>query len=93
MGSGANAYDALGHTILLMPVSNELTGAGLPDSLALSASRLFNSGLVSRITGGTGYTPYPAPDRIGRDGVKSSARGPSDVKADGYVYPRIKADC
>lgn len=96
LGSASNSYDAIGHLIRLNPVSmNENTLAGLPDSVGLAAQKLMHSGLVSPMTGRTTFNPYPEPGQIGKAkaGDGPQANGPDGLKAAGYSYPRITADC
>lgn len=96
LGSASNSYDAIGHLIRLNPVSmNENTVSGLPAPVGLAAQKLLHSGLVSRVTGGTTFNPYPKPGEIGTAHAVEGEmiQGPEDLAKSGYTYPRTRPDC
>jgi hypothetical protein len=94
LGSAANSYDAIGHTIRLAVTINENSLVGLPAEQALAANKLLHAGLLSKSFGAT-YIPFPGP----REGNRTASdyprvSGPGEVRAKtGYVYPHITADC
>lgn len=94
LGAAANAYDAVGHTIRLLPLAGENSVLGLPPSIAKTSFELTHSGLFGS-TQGLSFDPYPAPGK-NNEGLKAGdpmLLGPKDVAASGFKYPRIVQDC
>lgn len=95
LGSASNSYDAIGHTIRLMPVLGENAVLGLPTEVREAAFELIRKGVLNGTELGLGFTPFPEPGQANRSypqGIQS-AIGPKDVAKSGYKYPRIMADC
>lgn len=93
LGSAANAYDATGHLIRLMPIINENSlGAAPPEVLAASRVLLQSGAFVKQKV--INYHPYMKPGEIGKSKAKGNQpSGPQALKASGYKYPRVEADC
>lgn len=95
LGSASNSYDAIGHTIRLMPVLSENAVLGLPTEVREAAFELIRKGVFSGTELGLGFTPFPEPGQAEKtypEGIKSLI-GPKDVPGTGYKYPRIMRDC
>lgn len=93
LGSAANAYDALGHTIRLTAILSDNSLVGLPAPVEAAAQTLLHSGLMSKTTG-LSWDPYPKPGQIGRNSASGkSVLGPDAVPATGYTFPRVQPDC
>lgn len=95
LGSAANAYDAIGHTIRLTPIlgENSLSGA-LPPAVQQATFQLSHTGLAGQLTP-LSYDPYPAPNVLGTEVAPASGgiEGPAALAASGYKYPHVVADC
>lgn len=93
LGSASNAYDALGHTIRLGATINKASLVGLEPAEQKAVDTLVDAGAVAlsnRLT----YDPFPKPNQanvLAKDLPQVS--GPDGVRASGFVYPRVKADC
>lgn len=93
LGSIANSYDALGHTIALTPVVSDTQIAALPEEIQDDAHLLIKAGLLGT-TSARAYDPYPKPGELGTgNSVGNTASGPKNVRAAGYTYPRVRAAC
>jgi phospholipid/cholesterol/gamma-HCH transport system substrate-binding protein len=93
LGSAANAYDALGHTIRLTGLISDDSLVGLPAPVETAAQTLLHSGMMAK-TSGLSWDPYPAPGQIGRNSASGKdVLGPDAVPQTGYRYPRLHADC
>ncbi len=94
LGSAANSYDAIGHTIRLMPVVNETALMGLPKGINDAVHTLVSSGLAQGIKG-MSFDPFPAPGQAEK-GLKPGEKtyaGPDDIRKSGWKYPRIVPEC
>ncbi|MCW3039309.1 MAG: Virulence factor Mce family protein [Solirubrobacterales bacterium] len=94
LGASANSYDAIGHTIRLMPVVGENSTLGLPDDISKTSFELTHSGLFGA-SQGLSFVPYPKPGR-NNDVLHPGdpkLTGPKDVAASGFRYERVKKDC
>lgn len=94
LGQAANSYDAIGHTIRLMPVVGESATLGLPENVSDASFKLLHSG-VFETTQGMSFEPFPKPGTA-NEGYKPGdpqISGPKGVPGTGYKYPRIMADC
>jgi phospholipid/cholesterol/gamma-HCH transport system substrate-binding protein len=95
LGSASNSYDAIGHTIRLMPVLSENAVLGLPTNIRETAFELIRKGVFNGTEMGVGFTPFPEPGQA-ETGFKAGDKslvGPKDVPGSGYKYPRIMRDC
>jgi len=95
LGAAANSYDAIGHTIRLMPVLGENAVLGLPTGVREAAFSLVRKGLMQGSDLGTGFEPFPDPGKAetGFQAGEQSRIGPKDVPSTGFKYPRIMRDC
>jgi phospholipid/cholesterol/gamma-HCH transport system substrate-binding protein len=95
LGSGSNAYDALGHTLRMAPTINDSSLVGAPPEINRAAYLLVHSGLFAKTRGALTWDPYPPPGRVGSSTAsgRKNIIGPSEVPSTGYKYPRIHADC
>jgi phospholipid/cholesterol/gamma-HCH transport system substrate-binding protein len=95
LGSASNSYDAIGHLIRLQAIVGENSLVGLPKPVSDAAYTLLDSGLLVK-TSGLSWNPYPKPGRIGSDAANphgGNIANPAALKASGYKYPHIEADC
>jgi phospholipid/cholesterol/gamma-HCH transport system substrate-binding protein len=93
LGSAANAYDALGHTIRLTAILSDNSLVGLPPDVVAAEQTLLHSGFLSKMNP-LSWDPYPKPGQIGKNtAAGQSVLGPDQVPATGYKFPRILADC
>jgi ABC-type transporter Mla subunit MlaD len=95
LGSAANSYDAIGHTLRLAPTINDNSLVGsIPSEFNQAAGVLLHSGFLSKGSG-LQWIPYPKPGQIGSSTAsgKPLTLGPKDIPATGYKYPRIHAAC
>ncbi|WP_354700107.1 hypothetical protein DSM112329_00370 [Paraconexibacter sp. AEG42_29] len=94
LGQAANSYDAIGHTIRLMPVVGEQALLGVSDNVSDAAFKLAHTGVLES-TQGLSFVPFPKPG-LANEGLKPTDQkisGPKQVPSTGYVYPRIMQDC
>lgn len=94
LGSASNSYDAIGHTIRLLPVINETALLGAPKEINDAAAILLHTGLAEGVTGLT-FRPYPEPGQS-EAGFKPGDQfitGPEDYKNKGGKYTRVTSDC
>lgn len=97
-GSASNGYDAISHTLRLMPAVGDNSLVGLPDELSKAAVTLLHSGFMTKLTG-LSFQPFMKPGDVGKvkaEDVQSNGKavvGHDGVRESGYQYPRIKADC
>lgn len=94
LGAAANSYDAIGHTIRLMPVVGENATLGLPENIANAGFKLTHTGLFEGATA-LSFKPFPKPGEA-NDVLHPGdpmISGPAQVPSTGYVYPHITADC
>jgi phospholipid/cholesterol/gamma-HCH transport system substrate-binding protein len=97
LGAAANSYDAIGHTIRLMPVVGNLGEnnlLGLPEGMSKQLFDLTQSSPVGQIAP-LSFLPYPEPGQNNAvlDPRSKRVMGPKDVPGTGFKYPRITADC
>jgi hypothetical protein len=93
LGSAANAYDALGHTIRLTAIVSDDSLVGAPADVSAAAQTLLHAGFMAK-SSGLSWDPYPKPGQIGKSSAAGqSILGPDALGASGYKYPRILADC
>lgn len=98
MGSASNAYDAIGHTLRLMPAVNDNTLVGLPPEVSKAAVDLLHSGFMTKLTG-LSFQPYMKPGDVGKvraEDVQHDGKslvGPDGIRESGFKYPRVEADC
>lgn len=92
LGSGSNAYDAVGHLVRIAPAISDRTLAGAPPQFLNAAQQLMHSGLLGKIAPFT-YDPYPGPHEAAKGATGATVQGPSGVPATGYRFPRLHADC
>jgi phospholipid/cholesterol/gamma-HCH transport system substrate-binding protein len=95
LGSASNSYDAIGHLIRLQPIVGENSVVGLPESVSKAIYTLTRSGLFGKAMP-LSWNPYPKPGKLGLEGASpdgGNVFGPQSMKAAGYTFPRIQADC
>lgn len=93
MGSSANAYDAVGHAIRLIPVVSENEAANLPADTSQALAKLLRTGLLGKLSPLT-YYPIPKPGEVGRTAKDlPSVTSAAGLAASGYKYPRVEAAC
>jgi phospholipid/cholesterol/gamma-HCH transport system substrate-binding protein len=95
LDSSSNSYDAFGHLIRLTPILNANSIAGtLPSNVSQAMYTLLQSGLFIK-GAGLSWNPYPKPGMIGQEQAHNSGNifDAQALKASGYVYPHILADC
>ncbi len=93
LGSASNSYDAIGHLVRLTPVINENSLAGAPPAVLSASQTLLSSGalLGQKVLS---YDPFMKPGQVGKSGAKrGQPANQAELKASGYKYPRITADC
>ncbi len=93
-GSTSNSYDAIGHTIRLMPVLSDNSLFALPPAASKLAYKLLHEGLAQKALPLT-QQPYPKP---GLENSSASPNGPhimgpAQVKASGYKFPHLLPHC
>ena len=96
LSSSSHAYDATGHTIRLSPIVNENTLMGSPPQVLAASRTLLQSGAFTGQTKKINYDPYMRPGTIGKSNSLNSGgnvTGPASLKASGFKYPRVEADC
>jgi hypothetical protein len=93
LGSGSNSYDATGHLLRLIPVVNENSLSGAPPAILDATRTLLQSGaFLPQKT--INYDPFMKPGEIGKIASTGSyPYGPASLKASGYKYPHVTADC
>jgi phospholipid/cholesterol/gamma-HCH transport system substrate-binding protein len=97
LGAAANSYDAIGHTIRLMPVVGNLGEnnlLGLPEGISKATFDAIQKSPLGDATP-LSFLPFPEPGRNNDVLQKDAPRimGPKDVPGTGFKYPRITADC
>lgn len=95
LGSASNAYDATGHLVRLLPIVNENSLSGAPPAVLDAAHKLISTGdfVPQKVIN---YDPYMKPGQIGKSSATGShgyPSGPEELKASGYKYPHVTADC
>lgn len=97
-GSASNGYDAISHTLRLMPAIGDNSLVGLPPELSKAAVTLLHSGFMTKLTG-LSFQPFMKPGDVGTvraQDVQNNGKaivGHEGVRESGFKYPRIKADC
>jgi hypothetical protein len=93
LGSGSNSYDPTGHLLRLIPVVNENSLSGAPPAILDATRTLLQSGaFLPQKT--INYDPFMKPGEIGKTASTGSyPYGPASLKASGYKYPHVTADC
>lgn len=89
LGSSSNTYDAIGHTIRVVPVVTENAIVGLPENLSKTLRVLLNEGVLEK-SHGLGWDPYPKAGSLRDTSGMLGVNGPSDYPR---KYPRVVADC
>ncbi|HYF24391.1 MAG TPA: MlaD family protein [Baekduia sp.] len=94
LGAAANSYDAIGHTIRLMPVLNESALMGAPPAVNKAAHTLLRTGMFERAQG-MSFKPFPKPGEAesSAEPGQPALAGPDDVRASGFRYTRVTPDC
>jgi len=94
LGSASNSYDAVGHLIRLSPILGENSLAGAPDAVTQAAHTLLRTGLLGQGSPLT-WEPIPRAGQVGKGTAsgRPAISGPKALKASGYVYQRVLADC
>jgi phospholipid/cholesterol/gamma-HCH transport system substrate-binding protein len=94
LGAAANSYDAIGHTIRLMPVVNESALLGAPKEVNDAVTTLKSLGLLQVATGWT-FDPFPGPGEAESSFQPGDPilKGPADYAASGRKYERVTRDC
>lgn len=95
LGSSSNSYDATGHLIRLAPVFSANSASGLPASVLKAENQLIFGGFIGKAAGTLlNYAAFQKPGALGHTVATSNTpSGPTGMKAAGYTYPRIEADC
>ncbi|WP_320671861.1 MlaD family protein [Patulibacter defluvii] len=92
LGSASNAYDAIGHTIRLVPVITDNTLVGLPRDVSKFLYSAIHEGLLEKLLP-LNWNPYPKPGEQGQPYRGKGIHGPRELRESGFVYPRIHEDC
>lgn len=92
LGSASNAYDAIGHTIRLVPVVTDNTLVGLPEDVSKFLYSAIHKGLLEKLLP-LNWNPYPKPGEQGQPYRGKGIHGPKELRESGFVYPRIHEDC
>lgn len=94
LGAASNAYDATGHTIRLLPMLGDNSLGAAPPAVNDAAQQFLHTGLFGKQLGLT-WGLYEKPGRVGVTTAENLpyVKGPANVPASGYVYPRVKAAC
>ena len=94
LGAASNSYDAIGHTIRLMPVVGENNLLGAPPAIASAAKELTETGLLQGSLGSS-FDPFPPPGSATQRWRQGDPqlKGPADVASSGFKYPRIQRAC
>lgn len=95
LGSVSNSYDATGHLLRLAPIFGENSVSGLPASVSQASQQLMYAGLVSdTVHNKIDYDAFMKPGSLGHTVATSNTPlGPAGMKAAGYTYPHVTADC